>query len=228
LDDGGGERFFAGEDAEFFEGELCGALFGLFFGGAPGAAEGAVADGDADFEIFGVVGAGFVDEDVAGGGVEDLLGVLLKEAFVILLVGGGGVLIDVGVHVEEDEVAGGEETAVDVEGGDDAFEDAGGEGGGSFGSAGHAFADEDEFGETEGVGDGGAGVAADDGGFEFGEVAFEVVGEEFEEAVADDESEDGVTEEFEAFVGEAAVIGDGGVCEGFLEEFAAIEVVAED
>ncbi len=221
-------RDFDGDDAEFFEGELSGALFGGFFGVAPGGGEGASVDGDADFEAFGVIGSAFVDEFIGGGGAEHFLAVLLEEGLVVLLVGGGGEGQDVLVHMLEDEVFGGVVSAVDEECGDDGFEGAGGEGGGSFGAADHAFSDEEEVGESDGVGDFGAGAAGDDGGFEFGEVAFEVLGVELVEVVADDHAEDGVAEEFEPFIGVATVIGDGGVGEGFGEELVAKEAVAED
>ena len=68
----------------------------------------------------------------------------------------------------------------------------------------------------------------DDRGFELGQVALEVLREEFKEAVADDQAEHRVAEELEPLVGIAPVVGDRGVGERFLEKLRIEEAVVEN
>ena len=104
-------------EAELMEGVECGLLLGLLFGLAPAGAEAAGADLDGDLEALGVVGALLVEDEVLGGGVEVLLGVLLEDGLEVLLVAAG---LGAGDELGEDgleEGAGGVHAAVEVAGG---------------------------------------------------------------------------------------------------------------
>lgn len=88
-----------------------------------------------------------------------------------------------------------------------------------------ATADEDEGFEFELSGDACAGLAADDPAFHLGELPFALFGEQLEEVFADDESEDSISEEFEAFVGIESSFGGGAVCEAAAQELFVAEFV---
>jgi hypothetical protein len=139
----------------------------------------------------------------------------------------GGDDVDLGDHGPQDVFFDDFKSAVEIDGGDDGFIDGGGEGAGHFFARGNAFADDEEFGETGFVGDFGAGSAGDDGRFYFCEIAFEVVGKLLEKGLANDDVEDGVAEEFHAFIAVEAMIGDGGVGEGLFQEIRVFEGVLQ-
>ena len=200
-DEDGEASFVAVDQPHLFEGRECRELFGLFLGGGPAARVAVFADLDADLEALGVVGALFVEEDIARCGAEGCLGVLLEDAFEVGLVSGGGGGGDIVLEVGDDELACAVDAGVEVEGADDGLEDGGGEGGGEVVGGLHPLAELEGVVEAELDGDLGADLSGDDCGFDFGELAFEECGEDLVEVFADEESEDGVAEELEAFVG---------------------------
>ena len=108
------------------------------------------------------------------------------------------------------------------------LEDGRREGGGHVVVAGHAGAELEEFVEANLNGEGRAGPPGDRDGLDFGHVALEQVGVVPEELLADDEPEDGVTEEFEPLIGIHAVRGARSVGEGPAEELGVRERVPEE
>jgi len=146
---------------------------------------------------------------------------------------GDGGLDDVAL----DEGAGGFETAVEIEGGDDGFECVGEERGLLTASALFFSAAEAEHGsEADTLSDVTQVAAADEGGTEAGEFALTCVRELAVEAVGDCEAEDSVTYELKLFVvgsgrrGSFGVglVGEGAVGEGEGEEFGAPEAMVEE
>ena len=135
-----------------------------------------------------------------------------------------------------DEGAGGVESAVEVEGGDDGFEGVG-EQGGLLAAAALLFsaAEAEVSAEVDAGGDFAEMTAADEGGAEAGELAFARGGEAVEEGFGDGQAEDGVAEELELLVvgggvGERVgfgLVGEGAVGESPGEEFGALEAVVE-
>ena len=244
---------------ELLEGEAGGFLLGLLFGGALGFGEGAgvaggVVDADFDAEALGVVGAGLIGEDVLGLAGSGGLEMLLKGGFVVSDGSAEGVAGVKGcVEIREcglddlflDEAAGGGESAVEVEGGDDGFERVGEDGGFAASSAVlFATAEEDVVAEADAEGDVAEVTAADDGGAEAGELALAGVGEALEEGFGGEEAEDGVADEFELLVvgagvgggageglvvaGGIGLVGEGTVGEGPDEELGAFEAMVQE
>jgi len=202
-----GEGDVGGDDFHLLEGAKGGELLGFFFAGPPAAGEASLVDDDADFEALAVVGSFFVEEFVAWGGVEGALGVLLEHAFEVALMLFGVSFVKEGPDEIEDELAGGFDAAVEIDGTDERFEGGGTAGGGQFSMIDHSFSDAEEAAQADVFGDVGTGAAGDNHALDFGELAFEVAGKASVEFGTDDHTEDGVAKEFESFVAFQGVVG---------------------
>jgi hypothetical protein len=102
-----------------------GLLFGFFFAASTSARIGFGSDAGGDDKFAGMIGAGFVDDDVFGRAAEDSLGEFLELAFEVFDIDGAALLEFVSEDAE-DESASGIESAVEVDAGGERF-DAGGE-----------------------------------------------------------------------------------------------------
>jgi hypothetical protein len=170
-----------------------------------------------------------VGENVLGLAGADSLKVLLEGGLVVADGSREGVAsAESGVEVRQgrfddlffDEGAGGGESSVEIEGGDDGFEGVGEESGLATAAAGVLSATEAKEGaEADAGGDGGEVTAADERGAETGELTFAGVGEAAEECFGDEQPEDGVADELELLV-----VGGGGPD----EQLGPLEAVVEE
>jgi hypothetical protein len=193
-----------------------------------------------------VVGTALVGEDVLGLAGADGLKVLLEGRLVVADGSREGVSgAKGGAEVGQgglddlffDEGAGGGETSVEIEGGDDGLEGIGEEGGLAAAAAGVLSAAEAQEGaEADAGGDRGEVTAADERGAETGELTFAGVGEAEEESFGDEEPEDGVADELELLVVGGGVrqsllvglVGERTVGESPDEELGPLEAVVEE
>ncbi len=79
-----------------------------------------------------------------------------------------------------DKIAGECFATVEINGRGERFEDVGQEGGRNAGISRHTFAENQKIAEAELIANFGAGAAADDDRFDFGQIAFEIIGKQME------------------------------------------------
>ncbi len=219
--------FLGAFGVEDFEGFAGGVLFGFLLAFASPDGEDAFSDMAADFENLAVIGAGGADDGVMGGDAADFLGGVLQFGFGIGIAAGLGADAHLGAEDAEDEGARGFESAVEIDGGGDGFEKIGVDAGGKRFVAGEAFAEAADIAEADEFGGAGETGGADDTGFDLGQVAFVPIRMPFVEGLSDAEIDDGITEEFHAFVVAVGVRSAGGMRERTFEEAGVIEEVTD-
>lgn len=188
---------------EFLEGELGSSLAGAFFRVALGTAGVVFADTDFDGECLRMLGALLLDNGVARRGEFELLGVFLERAFEVAYRGFavGSVVGESLDDMSVDEVAGDFESAVKVESGNQGLVGVGEKSPLGTASA-HLFAaaETEIAAEMKHFGGFVQPLGTDEVGFAFGKTAFGQTGIEGDKLLSDEESEDGIAEEFQLLV----------------------------